>query len=284
MLRSRAPRGVSKHGPHTVRVAHHSAGVTPRDRDGRFAASSERVSLSVFLATRELSGVGWCDSLWPELARCREAVDVEWSGTVRGTVGAGRAGCGAARWGAAAPAGARSDRLAQRGDRRSGGAGPPGAGGVGVRVDDGFARTARCGEGARGRGGPAATGTRGDGGVVVVGNGRRRGQRASGGAAVRGASGLSLAVRRGVDELPRPERLPGGPCRGARPAAGGRCGGAGGGRPGCPRCAGAGRDEGESLGGCQLVPPARAPGTTGSSGGGAGRAVAGGAGSRPGGG
>jgi hypothetical protein len=40
ILRSIAQRCVSKDGPQHVRVAHHSAGVTPRDRDGRFAASS----------------------------------------------------------------------------------------------------------------------------------------------------------------------------------------------------------------------------------------------------
>ena len=92
--------------------------------------------------------------------------------------------------------------------------------------------------------GTGAAGTRADDGAVAVGDGGRDRQRAAAGPDVRAASRLSLAVRRGVDELPHTVGFSRGAHRGARSAAGRRGGGAGRTGSGGARRAGAGRAQG----------------------------------------
>ena len=92
------------------------------------------------------------------------------------------------------------------------------------------------------------------------GDGRRGRQRPPARQAVRGASGLSLAVRRGLDEPPHTVRFPGGACHSLGAAIGHRRGGAGRRRSGGARRAGAGRASRARRGGGGFASPAPAAG------------------------
>ena len=115
--------------------------------------------------------------------------------------------------------------------------------------------------GARAYGWPGTGRSAPDAGTLAVRDGGRGWQRAGFGAAVREPCGLSLAVRRGERQLPRPGGLPDGARRGSgRPsgAVGGRIGA---GRGGQPARGGAGRGAGAGArgGGRRFVPAQEQP-------------------------
>ena len=103
---------------------------------------------------------------------------------------------------------------------------------------------------------------------------RWRRQRPPAGSVVPGSSGLSLALRRRVDELSQPVRLPGRASGRSGSAVGARRRLAGGSRTGVAGCPGAGRAAGARVCRSRLVPPAQAAGGAADGSAGAGGAAA----------